>query len=130
MTAGAPALRSRADRGWRLAGLLGLMLVTFVCLPLGARDAAGVSSVLPALRPVALAQPAGSLASRPADAASHEAPRAPRSPRPVAPSVVVALAGVALAVLAVVARRRAADDDVPRVPAASASASRAPPAVC
>lgn len=119
--------RSRADTGWRRAVLLGLMLVTFVWMPLGARDAAGVSSVLPALRAVALAQPAGTSHIRAATAAD-EAPRVPEpAPAPSA-TVVAALLVVAVAAL-VAARRRPSAADTPRPVALTALGSRAPPVV-
>ena len=44
---------ARRDRGGFLAGQLLILLFALLWLPLGTRDAAGVSSILPALRPAA-----------------------------------------------------------------------------
>ncbi len=121
--------RSRADTGWRLAGLLGLMLVTFVWMPLGARDAAGVSSVLPALRPVALAQPAGAVVTAATSAPTGAVPQAPRPRAPVVATLAASAAAVLVAAAAVVVGRRPTLADVPRLPALATLADRAPPLV-
>lgn len=46
----APSRAWRDERWWVLAGHLALALMATVSLPLGARDGAGVSSILPPLR--------------------------------------------------------------------------------
>ena len=105
------------------------MLVTFVWMPLGARDAAGVSSVLPALRPVALAQPAGAVARPGRQRRRRGAVPRPTAPCPVAAAILAASAAVLVA--AVVGGRGSPPDPGRRAPPPSlaALADRAPPLV-
>ena len=125
-----PAGRSRRDSGWRLVGLLGLLLVTLVWMPLGARDAAGVSSVLPALRPVILSQPGGgAVAGAIAGARPAAHPARPSARGHVTPVVLAGLL-IALALAVVAVRRRSCPDRWPPPSApALALGSRAPPSL-
>jgi hypothetical protein len=115
--------RSRCERGWRLAGLLVLFVIACFWMPLGARDAAGVSSVIPALGPSTLAQPGGLVTHA---TAQHHTQR----PAPLRSRALVALLAVGLLALAahavVVA---AAADDVPTGSLVGAHRSRGPPSV-
>jgi len=118
--------RSRADTGWRLAGLVLLFVITLFWMPLGARDAGGVSSVLPSLRSVSLAQPAG-LVSQATDLARAQVGRPPAPVRGRFALALPWLVSLAVAVLVVVVPDRR--DRVERSRLRHVVRSRAPPLV-
>jgi hypothetical protein len=116
--------RSTAERGWRLAGLLVLFVIACFWMPLGARDAGGVSSVIPALRPSTLAQP-----HRPAVHANAQAESAHRPVPPRSRVLLLAVvAGLLLAALGAVVVG-APGDDAPSGLVPRTFRSRGPPVV-
>ena len=116
--------RSTTERGWRLAGLLVLFVVACFWLPLGARDAAGVSSVIPALHPSALAHPERPLAQPNAHPQSAR-PSAPVRARALFLAGVVTLVVAALGAVLVLS----VGDDVRSGLGPDAVRARGPPAV-
>lgn len=116
--------RSTTERGWRLAGLLVLFVVACFWMPLGARDAAGVSSVIPALHPSALTRPVRPIAQ------TSARPEVARPPAPVrARSLLFALvAAFVLAALGAVVVVRI-DDDLRSGLGPDTFRARGPPAV-
>jgi hypothetical protein len=87
--------RSTTERGWRLAGLLVLFVIACFWMPLGARDAAGVSSVIPALGPSTLSRPGRPVAH------PNAQPHSARPPAPVRARSLFLAGAAALLVAAV-----------------------------
>lgn len=100
--------RTTTERGWRLAGLLVLFVIAWFWMPLGTRDAAGVSSVIPALHPSTLSQPGRQVAHP--SAQPHHAARRPAPLRHRVLPVLGALALLAGAALGAVVVVRVLDD--------------------
>jgi hypothetical protein len=117
--------RSRAERGWRLAALLLLGLVAFFWMPLGVRDAGGVSSVIPALRPVAQSRP--DRPDRPAAVRPHTGHRA--VPAVARTLVAVAALPALLAAFALIGLLAVSLLPAPRPPSRGRIRARGPPAV-
>lgn len=116
--------RSTAERGWRLAGLLLLGVIAFFWMPLGVRDASGVSSVIPALRPASSSRP--DRPTRPAASRPNTARAVVTAGSRSLAATPAALAGLTLAVAGVVVAARAC---APRPPRLGSLRSRGPPAV-
>lgn len=117
--------RTRRESAWRRAGLAVLVVVAFSWLPLGARDAGGVSAVLAALGPSTPADgpaPTADVAARPL--AHVRAPSTVRGRLLLAPVTAVLVAAVLLVVVA-----RTDDATRPRRLVAGPARSRAPPVV-
>ncbi len=119
--------RSTAERGWRLAALLLLGVVAFFWMPLGVRDASGVSSVIPALRPSTQSRP--DRPDRPAAARPRTDVRAALAAARRAITAVVAVVGLAPVLVLVGLALAAAAAALPRPPGLGRLRSRAPPAV-
>jgi hypothetical protein len=116
--------RSTTERGWRLAGLLVLFVVACFWMPLGARDAAGVSSVIPALHPSALSRPGRPIAHTIAQPEIARPP-APVRARSLLLAVVAALVVAALIAVVVLC----VGDDIRSGLGPDTSRARGPPAV-
>ena len=116
--------RSTTERGWRLAGLLVLFVIACFWMPLGARDAGGVSSVIPALHASTLAQPHRANVHTNTQAESARRPVSPRN-RLLLLAVVV---GLLVAALGAVVVASTGDDDPPGLVPRTLR-SRGPPVV-
>jgi len=99
---GRPPTRMRIERGPFLICHLLLVVTAILWFPLGCRDSTGVSSVLPALRPMLQTTPTGAVASTVHDGGRRLSPAAI-----VMPAVVAAVAVLA----ARRSSRRPAPDD-------------------
>ena len=85
-----PPARLRIERGPFLILHLLLVVTAILWFPLGCRDSTGVSSVLPALRPMLQVTPTGAVAS-----ATHTGDRRLAPAAIVVPAVLAATAAVA-----------------------------------